>query len=179
MSGNGISVSLAMLLIKGIPECLIVAWGIHVFTKTPIVAKKYFFLSAIYILMTYLIRFTPITLGINTVLCMFLLIISFQIIYKSGLSRVIRSVVSSVIVLILIAISELLNGLLLAAMYGWATAEALIAQAKNVGDFAHTAYLIPSNIFFFLLVLAGYFVMKRIHFKDMETDGENIEKTGE
>ena len=33
------------VLIKGIPECLIVAWAIHVFTNTPMEWKKYLLLT--------------------------------------------------------------------------------------------------------------------------------------
>ena len=112
---SGISVSIAVLLIKGIPECLIVAWAIHVFTNTPVEPKKYFLLAGIYILTTYLIRLLPITLGINTVLSLFVLIFAFQIIHKAGLAKVIRAIISSVIILILTAFSEVFNVILLRA----------------------------------------------------------------
>ena len=83
---NGISVSLAVLLINGVPECLLVAWGMYIFTGTRLQANKYLLLSGIYIVATYLIRFLPITLGINTVLFLFVLIFSFQIIHQSSIN---------------------------------------------------------------------------------------------
>lgn len=156
---NGISVGLAMLLIKGIPECLIVAWAVHVFTNTPVDWKKYLIMAGIYVVSTYLIRFLPITLGINTVLCLFVLILSFQVIYKTGLSMAIRSIIASVIVLILIAFSEALNVILLTVVYGRENAETLFRFSDDV---TRALISIPSNVFFALMVFAGTFIMKSI-----------------
>ena len=166
---NGIAVGLAVLLIKGIPECLIVAWAIHVLSNTRVTLTKYLLLAGIYIVATYLIRLLPITLGINTVLFLFVLIFSFQIINNSNLSKVIRAVVCSVIILILIAISEVLNVLLLSAMYGAQQAEALFTSADGL---TRAIYSTPSNVFLALLTLACYFVMKAIRKKKGSQNGE-------
>ncbi len=167
---NGISVSWQMLLIKGIPECLIVAWAIHAFTSTPVNWKKYLTLAGIYIVSTYLIRFLPITLGINTVLFMFILILSFQLLYKTGLSMVTPSIIASVVLLICIALAELLNVVLLILLYGREQAEILFRFADEQ---VRALYTIPSTIFLALFVLAGSFVFKRIQIaKGKKKDGD-------
>ena len=83
---EGIAVSTAMFLLKGIPEGFLVAWGMHILTNTPVRRKPYLMLSLLYIVITYLIRFLPITLGINTVLSLFVMIFSYQIVYHAILS---------------------------------------------------------------------------------------------
>ncbi|MEA4928825.1 MAG: hypothetical protein VB104_09130 [Candidatus Limiplasma sp.] len=153
-----ISVSPQILLIKGIPECLVVAWAIHIFTRTPLEWKKYLFLAGVYILSTYLIRFLPITLGVNTVLSLFVLIFAYQIIYHAELSKVIRAVISSVVVLILSALSELLNVLLLSLLYGQEQANQMFRFSDEM---TRALCSIPSNVFLFLFALAGYFLLKR------------------
>jgi hypothetical protein len=172
---SGISVSIQILLIKGIPECLLVAWAIHIFTDTPLEWKKYIAMAAIYILTTYLIRLLPITLGVNTVLSLFVLIFAFQIIYRAGLSKVVRAVISSVIVLILSALSELLNVAFLALLYGWEEAEKLFRFSDEL---KRSIYTIPSTVFLALFVLSGYFIMKTVREKRKSKDGKVSEKTG-
>lgn len=172
---TGISVSIAVLLIKGLPEGLLVAWAIHIFTGTRVEIKKYFLLSLIYVLATYLIRLLPITLGINTVLVLFVLIFAFQIIYKAGLSKVIRAIISSVIVLILIAFSEVLNVLLLTSLYGREAAERLFTSADGL---TRALYSSPSNVFLGLFVVAGYFIMKFVQKKRTVKNGKVCEETG-
>ena len=156
---NGISVDILVLLIKGIPEGFLVALAIHVITGTKVEWKKYLLLSGIYILATYLIRFLPITLGINTVLSLFVLIFAFQIVHRAALSQVIRAVIASVIILVMIAFSEVLNVLLLTAMYGREPAEKLFTSPDG---FTRALYSTPSTIFFALMVVAGYFVMRAV-----------------
>ena len=173
---SGISVGIAVLLIKGIPECLIVAWAIHVFTNTPVEPKKYFLLAGIYILTTYLIRLLPITLGINTVLSLFVLIFAFQIIHKAGLAKVIRAIISSVIILILTAFSEVFNVLLLSALYGREQAESLFTSPDGLTRAINAT---PSNVFLALFVLAGYLLIKFYQKKKAIKHGEDGSQTSE
>lgn len=170
---SGISVNVMVLLLKGIPEGLLVAWAIHIFTKTPVTAKKYLFLSCLYILATYLIRFLPITLGINTVLSLFVLIFAFQIVYHAGLSKVIRAVISSVIILIMIAVSEVFNVVLLTMIYGRDNAESLFTSPDGL---TRAIYSIPSTVFMALFVVAAYFITKIIQKRKSE-HGKDIEDT--
>lgn len=173
---SGISVSLAVLLIKGVPECLIVAWAIYVFTGTPFNVKNYLLLAGISLVATYLIRFLPITLGINTVLFLFVLIFAFQMIHKGGISMVIRTVISSVIILILIAVSELLYVLMTTLIYGREQAETLFRFSDEL---TRAFYAIPSNIFLALFVLAGYFIMKKVQKKRNSIDGKTNQTAGQ
>lgn len=166
---NQISVSPQVLLIKGIPECLVVAWAILILTRTPFHWGKYLMLAGSYILSTYLIRFLPITLGVNTVLSLLVLIIAYQIIYRSELSKVIRSVIAAVVVLILSALSELLSVVLLGALYGQEQANQLFF---NSDELTRAICSIPSNIFLFLFVLIGYFVIKRLPVKPKDPNAK-------
>ena len=42
---SNISITVAELLLRGIPECLLVMWALHVFTRTKIIPTKYLLLS--------------------------------------------------------------------------------------------------------------------------------------
>lgn len=159
---NGISVSLAMLLLKGIPEGFIIQWGLHILTNTKIEWKRYLLLSGMYIVIMYLIRFLPITLGINAVLSPFVLIFSFQIVYHADLSKMIRAMIASVVILVFNALSEVLNMLLLGAFFGPEKAESL---AWNTEKFSEAVYSLPSTIILGLFTVAAYFILKHVRAK--------------
>ena len=170
-----IAVSLSVLLIKGVPEGLLTTLALHIFTKTKIELKKYLSLSAIYIASTYIVRFLPIRMGVNTVLSLIILILCFQFTYKHQLSKIISSVISSLIIMILIALSEVLNVWLLTIMYGKEKAEELFMS--NVG-ITKSISSIPSTVFLAIFILIGYFIIsyiKRGKKKNGKT-GEEISK---
>lgn len=172
---DGISVNIVVLLITGIPQGLLSVLAIHIFTRTKINSIKYLLLSVIFIIATYIIRLLPITLGVNTVLSLLVVIIAFQLAYKTQLSKVIPSIVSAAVAFVLIAISEVLNMLLLVAIYGQARAEELFNSTEGLVRSIHTT---PSNISFALLIFIGYLILKKID-KRKKKNGETGAKTGE
>jgi len=172
---SGISVNIIVFLITGIPQGLLSVLAVQIFTGTKIDIKKYLLLSLICIATTYLIRFLPIAIGVNTVLTLMVLIIAFQFVYKTQLSKVIRIIASAAVAFVLIAIAEILNMLLLIAIYGQATAEELFNSTDGLVRSIHTT---PSNIFFAILIFIGYLILKKIE-KRKKKDGEACSKTGE
>ena len=99
----------------------------------------------------------PITIGVNTVLSFFVLILIFQLAYKAQLSKVITAIASSAVILILIAISEVLNILFLSLLYGQEKATQLINSSNGLTQSLGT---LPSTVFYALFVFAGYFILK-------------------
>jgi len=171
---SSIAVNIIVLLIKGIPEGMLAVLALHLFTRTKLHPKKYLFLSFIYIAATYLIRFLPIALGVNTVLSLFVLIISFQLTYKTQLSQMIRAIVSSAVVLITIAISEVINMLGLIAIYGQSKAESMFTSQDGLIKSISTT---PTNLIFALFMLIGYLILKKIDKRKLD-NGETGTKTG-
>jgi len=171
---DGIAVDIIMLFLKGIPEGLLVILALHFFTRTKIQPKKYFLICFIYVGATYLIRLLPITLGVNTVLSLFIMILAFQFIYNGQLSKVIRSIASAAVILILVAVSEVLNMLLLTILYGQTKAEALF-NASNA--LIKSLYTIPSTVFFAILIITGYFILKKLDMRK-NTNGKDGKTTG-
>ena len=171
---DGIAVNIIMLLLKGIPEGFLATLALHVFTRTKIDIKKYLYLSFTYVAATYLIRLLPITIGVNTVLSFFVLILIFQLAYKAQLSKVIGAIASSAVILILIAISEVLNMLLLTLMYGQDTATQLFNSSDGLTQSLST---IPSTVFYGIFVFAGYFIIKQYD-KRKQKHGDVGKKTG-
>ncbi|NLT39914.1 MAG: hypothetical protein GXX89_05545 [Clostridiales bacterium] len=171
---NQISINLMMVLIKGIPEGLLSVLAIFMFTGTKVYPRKYFLISAILIVATYLIRFLPIALGVNTVLSLLILIISFQIVCKTQMSKMIRTIAAAACTFILIAVSEVFNMLLLTAIYDRATAESLLNSEDGI---TQSVYSIPSTVFFGIFVLIGFLVIKIIRNRKMKY-GDTGKKTG-
>lgn len=159
---NGISVNFILFFFKGIPEGFLTVLALYIFTRTKMDIKRYLLLSFILIIGTYLIRFLPIALGVNTVLSLFILIITFLFVYKTQLSMIIRSIVSVICIFILIAIAEVLNMLLLIMVYGHSTAETMFSAKDGLQQ---SLYSLPSTIFFAFFIITGYLILQQIEKK--------------
>lgn len=165
---KNISVNFIVLLINGIPQSLLTVLAVHIFTKTKIYFKKYLLLSLIFAVATYLIRFLPIAIGVNTVLTLFVIIIEFEFTYKTRLSKLLCIIVSAIITFLLIVFSEVLNMCLLTILYGQAKAEKLFVSNNGLTKGISTS---PTNIFFSVFILIGYLILKKIE-KRKEQNGK-------
>jgi len=154
---SDITVNTIMLFTKGIPEGMLAVLALHIFTRTTLEKKKYFFLCFVYIAATYLIRFLPIALGVNTILSLFVLIVAFQFTHKTQLSKVTHTIAASIALLILIAVSEVLNMFLLIALFGQSRAEQLFTSENG---FIQSLYTSPSSIFFAFFIFSGHLLLK-------------------
>jgi hypothetical protein len=169
---NGISISVTQLLLKGVPEGMLTILALHFFTETKVTFKKYLPLSLVYITIIYLIRFLPITIGVNTMLSILLLIFLFQITYRTSLSKIVRTVISAIFIMILIIVSEALNFFTLYLLLGQnETAEYMNSSIPII----RSVSTIPSTIFYALFVLIGYLILN----KRNSPNGKACKKTGE
>lgn len=149
---KGISISLIELVIKGIPESLLIILALHLYTHTKINLKKYFALSIVYLILTYLIRMLPIHLGVNTMLSILVIIILFQVVYKGQLEKATRLLISSIAILLIIMLSESLNVLLLMMLFGREKMVLLLSDADPLRKCINT---IPSTVFTAIFIFAG------------------------
>lgn len=172
---SGISVNIIVLLLNGLPQSFLAVLALQIFTRTKIDAKKYVLLSLICILTTYLFRFLPIAIGVNTVLTLLILIVSFQFIYKTQLSKIFRIIVSAAGAFILIAFSEVMNMAVLIVLYGRTRAEELFNSSDGL---RRSLYTTPSNLFFCASIFIVYFIIKKVEKKEMG-NGEAGKKPGE
>jgi len=156
---SGIEVNFVVFLITGVPQGILVVLATHLFTRTKINYKKFLLLSLIFTATTYLIRFLPIAIGVNTVLSLLVMIVAFQFIYKAKLSKIIQTIISTAVTFVLIAISEVINMMLLIAIYGQLKAEELFNSQEGL---VRGLYTSPSNIFFVIFVFIGYLIIKYI-----------------
>ncbi len=165
---KNISVNFMVLLINGIPQSLLTILAVHIFTRTKIYIKKYLLLSLMFAIATYLIRFLPIAIGVNTVLSLFVIVIEFEFTYKPKLSKLIRIIASAIVTFLMIVISEILNMLLLTAMYGQDHAIGLLNSSNGLIQGLST---IPINIFLGAFVCISYLVLKQVEKRKVK-DGE-------
>ncbi len=163
---SNISISLIELLIKGIPEGLLDVLAIYILTKTPFDKKKYILISSIFIVTTYLIRWLPINLGVNTMISLLVLVVIFLCTTKIDLTKLIKSIISMAIILIT---CEEINILLLIAIFGKNSAQELLSS--SIGK---SLYGSPSTVFFAIVIFIIYFVIKK-KAKNTNTDNTQIE----
>lgn len=163
---SGISISVAELLIKGIPEGMLTILALHFFTRTSIEPKKYLFLCIWYIGITYLVRELPIQLGINTMLSMLAMILLFQITYKGQLDKLAKLLAATIAIYLLIMISEALNVFLLEMMFGMDKTLELL----STGGLVKSISTIPSTVFLAMFVLIGNMLLRRLQ-KRKKNDG--------
>lgn len=153
---SDISISPIQFVIIGIPQGLLFVLATYIFTKTKFNFKKYVLISSIVTVLTYLIRFLPITIGVNSMLSLLVLIVVFLIIYKFDLPKIVTLISSSIIIFIIICISEFLNELILNFVFGQTKSQEFLNSSSAV---VKSASLIPSNIIFAVIVLIVYFVL--------------------
>jgi len=170
------AVTQEMLIAKGIPEAFLVALGIHILTETRVEWKKYVLMSLLFIGIPYVLRQLPISLGVNTVISLFALIFIFQLLYKPGMKKIIQTMISPLIIMILISIAEMLNMLLLSIQFGQEQASVVFMTPNG---WTQCMYTWPSTVILALLLAATYFIMRVIKKKRKNKDGTNRKETGE
>ena len=156
---SGISISPIELLITGVPQGFLFVLALYIFTRTNTDIIKYVIQSLILIVVTYLLRFLPINLGVHTMLILFALIILFMAFNKVSLAKFVNAIVSVVIIAIIIIITELLNVLFLDLVFGQAETNILIYHSSPL---IKSLSEIPSTVIFALIILASYFVLAKI-----------------
>jgi len=171
---NGISITIVELLIKGVPEGLLLILALHLFTRTKIETKKYFALSVSYVVITYFIRMLPIQLGINTMLSILTLVLLYQLAYRSQLEKLAKLVASAVAILILIMISEALNIVLLKMIFGMDKTLELLSSNNGLTKSFST---IPSTVFTAIFILAVDMLLKKLE-RRKKVDGETGSSSG-
>lgn len=172
---NNISVNAIVLLVYGIPQSLLTVLALQVFSRTKLDARKYLLLTLVFTTATYLIRLLPIALGVNTVLSLFVFILAFQFTYKTQLSRAIQIIASAIAAFILIAVSEILNILLLSLVYGYDKAIGFIGSSDGL---TQAISAIPTNVLFGVFILIGHLILRAAEKREMK-DGEAGTKIGE
>ena len=172
---SGISISLAQLLIIGIPQGFIFVLGIYILTRTKFELFKYLILSSIVTLLTYLIRFLPISIGINSMLSLLVLILLFLITYKLNLPQIIRLIVSVIAIFLFICFSEILNEAILYILFGKIRTQDLLNSSSPL---IKSISMIPTNIILAILVLVSYIFVIKIKNKKAK-HGEVGKETGE
>ena len=153
---SGISISLAQFFIIGIPQGFLFVLATYIFTKTKFNFKKYILISSIVTVLTYLIRFLPITIGVNTMLSLLVLIMTFLISYKFDLPKIVNLIVSVIIIFFMIGVSELLNEIILNLIFGKVQSQALLNSGSPL---VRSLCMLPTNIIFAAIVLIVYLIL--------------------
>lgn len=97
------------IFLRGIPEVLLIIWGIYVITKTSINMKKYMFSSILVVMATYFVRMLPIYMGVHTFIIIFFTIC---IVAITGIP-VVKSIYGVLLMFLIVSLSEFLNMVIL------------------------------------------------------------------
>ncbi|HEY8889525.1 MAG TPA: hypothetical protein VIM70_04675 [Clostridium sp.] len=164
-----LKISIMELIIRGIPEGLLVMWACCILSKTKIQFHRYLLSTIILVIGTYVVRNLPISLGINTLLILGLIIITNVRINKIS---VIKSIQVSVIVIIIQFTSEVINVFIIKYIFK----ADLIQVFSNV--YSKTLYGIPSLVLFvfFTIILNKFLNKKNVVDKNNSANYSNIIK---
>ncbi|MBU3110345.1 hypothetical protein [Clostridium lacusfryxellense] len=139
-----IKLSFLELIIRGTPEEAIYMWACYILTKTKFELKRYLLSTTLLVLVTYLIRSLPISMGINVVLFLGVLILTNINVNKIS---IIKSISVSVSVIILESICEFINMLIIRYLF-----KADLTKVWS-NPFLKTIYGIPSLVLFVILII--------------------------
>lgn len=151
-----LKISFMELIIRGIPEELLIMWACYVLSKTKIQFYRYLLSTIILLLIgTYMVRSLPISIGINTLLVIGLIIITN---IRTNKISIIKSIQVSVIVIIIQFTSEIINVNIIKYIFK----ADLIQVFSNI--YSKTLYGIPSLVLFvfFTIILKGVLNKKNI-----------------
>jgi len=165
---NFMKITLLDLIIKGIPESAIFMLGIYAFSKTKIIAKRYWSTVLIFFVAVYLIRLLPINYGINTLLSVIITAILGVAIIKITFFKAIKA---ALLTSLAVLIGEGVNFYLLQVVYGSQK------TLEIIGDpISKTINTIPSTIVFGLIIFTVYYlnVIQVKGIKDADIKQEDI-----
>ena len=163
------------LVFRAIPESFALIFGMYIFSNTTIKLSNYIISSLILASSAYLVRFLPITYGINTIISIIVLIgIS---IYISN-NTLLRAVRGGILSIVLLFICEGINMLILQSIYG----EGLTYIFKN--PTTKIIYGLPSLIIFIVILIVVKIIMNIGELSNkiatkivVETDGDEERKS--
>lgn len=173
---TGLALSPTQLIIIGIPQAFLIVFGISIFSKIKIEAKKYIILSLFSLISTYLVRLMPVAIGVNTMLSLVILILGFQVIYRFELRKIVSIIISMIGVTLIITFSELIDGVLLNTVFGQTRAHELTASGSSL---VRSLSFVPSNIIFAIILFISYLVIRKTEKNKKDKNGKVSEKTGE
>lgn len=147
-----------------IMQGFVVVLGIFAFNRQKIIFKSYIMVSVIQIVITYLLRLLGINYGVHTILILLLLFILSILILKMPIYKTIRS---TLLVTILLLVSEMANVAMMLAIYGEETFKGMmnVPLQKAIAG-------LPGAFIFALLILLSYFILTKDKKKTSDDNGK-------
>lgn len=140
------------LIFRAIPESFALIFGMYIFSNVRIKLLNYIILSLVFALATYLVRFLPITYGINTIISIFILIGLSIYVSNNNLLKAVRGGILSIVLLF---ICEGINIFILQNIYG----DRLTDIFKN--PTTKIICGIPSLIIFVIILIAVKIIINK------------------
>ena len=109
-----LKISFLELIIRAIPETAIFMWACYILSKTKFQLNRYLLSTILLAVISYIVRSSPISLGINTVLLLAVMIVININVNKIS---IIKSISVSVCVIILESICEVMNVLMIKYLF--------------------------------------------------------------
>ncbi len=134
-------------------QSFVLVLGVHTFNKQKIVLKEYIMTAVIVASVSYIMKFLPITLGVQTIMNMIFMYLFFVTYLKMQPYITIRS---TALCVVLILISEMIVTALTVLIFGQ-------EQFRTMINDASTKHYIGSmaNIIFAIIIMLFYFRLKR------------------
>lgn len=139
------------IFLRGIPEMLLMIWGIHVIAKTSINLKNYILSTIMVVTATFLVRMLPIYMGVHSFIVIFFTIC---IMVMTGIPMI-KSIYSVLLMFLIQSLSEFLNMVILSLLN-------IDPNIENINPITKSMLGIPSLTITCLVIIAiRYFMSGR------------------
>lgn len=126
--------------LRAIPEMFILIWGIHIVARKPFDMPKYIFSCLVLALLSFFIRWLPISFGVHMIINM-ILIIGIMVIIKISL---VKAIYSTLLMFFMLSLSEVLNMVIL---------NLLNISMDNISPVLKCVFGVPSLIFLSIFII--------------------------
>ncbi|MFL0194368.1 hypothetical protein ACJDU8_02075 [Clostridium sp. WILCCON 0269] len=138
------------IFLRLIPEMFLVIWGISIISRKSLNIKKYILLSIIMGIVTFFTRSLPIYFGVHTII---ITILTISIMVIAGIP-IIASIYSTLIMCLILSLSEFLNMLILSFLN-------ITVNINTTAPIKKCLLGIPSLIILLLIVLLIRYVLRK------------------
>lgn len=141
-------------ILRGIPEMFLMIWGIYITARKSINLKGYIISVAVISLLSFLVKILPIYFGVHTML---IIILTICVVVTTGIP-IITSIYGTLLMFLLLSLSEFLNMVLL---------DLFKININSMAPIKKSLLGIPSLIILFLLILIMRYLLNKRRTKNV------------
>lgn len=144
-----LQISWSQIILIGIPEMLVIIFGIYLITKQPFNLRNYIFSSVAMAVLVFFVRMLPINYGVHTIIS---IILNITLMVFVGIP-IRKSIYGTLLMYLILSLCEVLDVALLSAL----NFNMNLQSASTLEKFILT---IPSLVLFVIFIAIIYYILK-------------------